>query len=173
MPMFEPRSNASALIRTAVLMLAGAVMLLPVVASATAPSRPASMGIISTPLPAIRAAENEQQLRILMNVDRVAADRRGLRMHKKLIRLARKHSARMASAGSIYHNPNLGRNLRRLSWSIAGENVGVGGSIESLHDAFMDSPAHRENVMRPRFRRVGVGVLSRDGRLWVTVVFLG
>lgn len=173
--MAEPRSNVSATGRGAAVVLAVVVALLPLVATATAaPSPPASVAVVSPgPLPALRAAQTERLLRSLINSERVSANRRGLRMQKKLIRVARRHSGRMASAGSIYHNPNLAGNLRRLSWSIAGENVGVGNSIETLHAAFMDSPAHRDNVLRPQFRRVGVGVRSSGGRLWVTVVFVG
>jgi uncharacterized protein YkwD len=121
---------------------------------------------------AIRPSDPEALLRVLINEERNGSVRQ-LRMYGKLIKIARRHSARMASSGGIYHNPNLAQNANRLRWSILGENVGVGNSVESLHEAFMDSPPHRENVMRSRFRRVGVGILERDGRLWVTVVFLG
>src|SRR3546814_14143544 len=36
----------------------------------------------------------------------------------------------------------------------------------------MNSPAHRDNVMSPRFNRVGVGVVHANGKLWVAVRFL-
>jgi uncharacterized protein YkwD len=37
----------------------------------------------------------------------------------------------------------------------------------------MDSPVHRRNILDERFRKVGVGVVSRDGRDWVTLFFYG
>ena len=43
--------------------------------------------------------------------------------------------------------------------------------MASLHQAFMDSPAHRENIMLNSFRYVGVGVIKSGDRLWVTVTF--
>ncbi len=37
----------------------------------------------------------------------------------------------------------------------------------------MDSPGHRANVLHGGFQHVGIGVLNRDGRMWVTVLFEG
>ena len=94
-------------------------------------------------------------------------------MQEPLVLVARQQSADMADSGSIFHNPDLANDLGTISWSIAGENVGVGGSVETLHEAFMNSPAHRKNIMRKSFKRVGVGVVTADDRIWVTVVFAG
>jgi uncharacterized protein YkwD len=35
----------------------------------------------------------------------------------------------------------------------------------------MQSSAHRANILNPRMRVLGVGVVSSDGRLWVTELF--
>ena len=46
--------------------------------------------------------------------------------------------------------------------------------MEALHDAFMDSPPHRRNELNRVYRYVGVGMaVGADGRIWVTVLFLG
>ena len=37
----------------------------------------------------------------------------------------------------------------------------------------MDSPVHRRNILDARFRKVGVGVVLRDGTAWVTLFFYG
>jgi uncharacterized protein YkwD len=38
----------------------------------------------------------------------------------------------------------------------------------------MDSPAHRRNELNRVYRSVGVGMArGTDGRIWVTVLFLG
>ena len=60
-----------------------------------------------------------------------------------------------------------------MSWRIAGENVGVGGTMWRLYEAFMDSAPHRANILGQGFRRVGVGVYAHDGFLWVTMIFVG
>ncbi|MGH2703523.1 MAG: CAP domain-containing protein [Actinomycetota bacterium] len=44
----------------------------------------------------------------------------------------------------------------RGNWQALGENVGVGGDVEALHRAFMDSPGHRTNFLGD-YERVGIG----------------
>jgi uncharacterized protein YkwD len=91
----------------------------------------------------------------------------------RLRQLADDHSRRMANAGQIFHTTSLGSKLTFVSWSVAGENVGAGGSMRGLFDAFMKSQVHRDNILRRGFRRVGVGVYAHDGFLWVTMIFVG
>lgn len=77
---------------------------------------------------------------------------------------------RMAARGGIYHNPNLGSDVS--GWQLVGENVGVGGDPQSLHDAFMRSPGHRANIMSAELTQIGVGaVIGDDGRMYVAQVF--
>jgi uncharacterized protein YkwD len=91
----------------------------------------------------------------------------------RLRRLANEHSRQMANAGRIFHTGSLSSRLSFVSWSVAGENVGAGGSMRALFDAFMKSDAHRDNILRRGFRRVGIGVHAQDGFLWVTLIFVG
>ncbi|MDQ3107109.1 MAG: CAP domain-containing protein, partial [Actinomycetota bacterium] len=79
----------------------------------------------------------------------------GLAPAADLIAIAERHAAAMAARGSIYHNPDLGRQVQ--DWEVVGENVGVGPDVASLHQAFLDSPAHRANVLDARYRQVGIG----------------
>ena len=60
-----------------------------------------------------------------------------------------------------------------MRWSIGGENVGVGGSLESLQRAFMASKLHRQNILRKTFDHVAVGIVRQDDALWITVIFYG
>jgi hypothetical protein len=87
----------------------------------------------------------------------------------QLSKVASRHSSRMADRSLLYHSTDLRHVVTR--WSTLGENVGTGPSVKSLHRAFMASPAHRDNILYPTFRHVGVGSARRGGRLWVTVVF--
>ena len=81
----------------------------------------------------------------------------------------------MSSRNQLQHNPNLQAEVERYvttAWQRIGENVGVGYSVSSLHDAFMNSSGHRANILGD-FNRVGVGVVHEaSGRIWVTVVFI-
>ena len=87
--------------------------------------------------------------------------------------LADDHSRDMAVAGRIFHTTALSSKLRIVSWSVAGENVGAGGELRALFDAFMRSDAHRANILEPRFRRVGIGIYRSDGFIWITLIFVG
>ncbi len=79
----------------------------------------------------------------------------------------------MAAKNRLYHNPYLAKWLSGFDWNILGENVGYGGSITSLHSAFMASPGHRANNLSKAYKRVGVGVVVKNGRIWITVIFKG
>jgi hypothetical protein len=79
--------------------------------------------------------------------------------------VARRHARAMADAGSIYHNPNLAADADAAipGWRAVGENVGVGPSTESVQQAFLDSPKHRDNIEGPRYTVVGLGAVSEPG----------
>ena len=92
-----------------------------------------------------------------------------LTVAEDLVAVARAHSQRMAGAGTIFHNSDLGGHV--AGWQVVGENVGRGGSAGSLHEAFMNSPAHRQNVLDARFTQVGIGTVIVNGTIFVTQVF--
>ena len=107
----------------------------------------------------------------LINRDRSAEGLSTLATYWDLEDDALAHTERMIDAGHIYHNPNLA-DVAGPVWSRLGENVGVGGTVETLHQAFMNSPGHRANVLGD-YTHVGIGV-QRDAasKMWVTVVFM-
>jgi uncharacterized protein YkwD len=115
----------------------------------------------------------ERYMASLINRSRHAAGRASLSVNDHLSSYARKHSATMAAKNKLYHNPDLASWLRNWNWRILGENVGYGPSIPTLHTAFMRSTSHRRNILDRRFRNVGVGVVVKNGRTWVTVIFRG
>ncbi|MBW3587821.1 MAG: CAP domain-containing protein [Actinobacteria bacterium] len=95
-----------------------------------------------------------------------------LTVRSDLVAIARRHSQRMASSGTIFHNGNLA-NEAPSDWQSLGENVGMGPSCSDIHTAFMNSPSHRKNILDPKFNFVGVGVVTAsDGTLYVTEVFM-
>ena len=95
-----------------------------------------------------------------------------MRVDSELTGIARRWSAKMASENRLSHNPNLGAEVRQ-DWEKLGENVGTGDNPSQIHDAFMNSPAHRANILDGEFTHVGIGVeRGADGRVWVTEVFM-
>ena len=85
--------------------------------------------------------------------------------------MARAWSAQMAAAGGISHNPSLATQAPS-DWVKLGENVGVGPTVVSLHDAFVASPDHYRNMIDPAFQKVGVGVVQAGEVMYVTVDFM-
>lgn len=114
-------------------------------------------------------AASEEQMACLTNAARSAEGRRELRVAPDLTEIARHHSARMAAAARLYHNPDLAGDVRE--WLVVAENVGVGPSVASVHTALLASPGHRANILDTRVAEVGIGIVRRDGRYWVTQVF--
>jgi hypothetical protein len=74
---------------------------------------------------------------------------------------------------ALCHRPNLAEAVGSVepSWRSAGENVGTGGEVVSLHEAFVASPGHFANIVGT-YNRVGVGVVIENGTIWVTFNFL-
>jgi uncharacterized protein YkwD len=96
-------------------------------------------------------------------------------LNARLSDLARKHSLAMASAGSLFHTTDpASYYLKGITWRVWGENVGVSGAgVYQMESAFMASPPHRANILRPSFAHSAVGAVWVRGQLWVTVFFYG
>ena len=63
--------------------------------------------------------------------------------------------------------------MRGTHWQKLGENVGMGGTVETLHLAFVNSPHHYDNLVDPAFTSIGVGVVrSSGGILFVAEEFM-
>jgi uncharacterized protein YkwD len=57
-------------------------------------------------------------------------------------------------------------------WLRLAENVGYGSSIEEVQQRFMQSSAHRQNVLDRGFTHLGVGVARGSGQTFVVLVFV-
>lgn len=91
-----------------------------------------------------------------------------LRVRDGLTDYARSHSAAMSSRRTLFHT---GSFSVICCWSAIAENVGVGYTVRGVHRAFMGSATHRANILDPTKRHVGVGVVRRGDRIWVTQIF--
>lgn len=90
-----------------------------------------------------------------------------LERHEGLDAVARAWSLHLADGGrQLAHNPDFSQQMPS-GWTAAGENVGwidEGGRLDPeqvadrVHDGWMDSPGHRENLLRPDYTHLGVGV---------------
>lgn len=120
-------------------------------------------------------ASTEQSFVNLLNTYRTAHGRRALTVSSGARSVARGWSATMAGQDRLFHNPNMVSQLAGVArnYRIVGENVGYGWNVQSLHDAFVNSPPHRENMLESRFNYVGIGVSQAGSKIWVAVEFIG
>lgn len=128
----------------------------------------------------------EGQLFDLLNATRVANGLKPVVRIPAFDNFAREWSTYMAGGGCVErdgaqlcHRENLAMIASAVSprgWTRAGENVGTvpdGGSIEALHQAFLNSASHRANMLSPYFNAVGIGVhFDPNGRLFVTFEYI-
>lgn len=103
------------------------------------------------------------------NQARRAAGVGALTIDPELSRVAEMHSYWMDRKNELFHSNRL--DWKITNWNRIGENVGIGKSVSSLQAAFMNSPAHRRNLLDPSFTYVGISVRPDGDRLWMTVVF--
>jgi uncharacterized membrane protein required for colicin V production len=96
-----------------------------------------------------------------------------------LAMVAQGHAAEMYVEGYFSHrSPVTGTVGNRLeaagiSYRVAGENLALAATPTEVHAGLMDSPGHRENILRSEFRRVGVAVVAGPLGLMTVQVFTG
>jgi hypothetical protein len=119
----------------------------------------------------------EQQLVQLVNAERAKQGLGALEVDQRLTEIARKHSELMSERGMLSHQfPNEPDMRARVAttgmrFNFSGENVAYDSDIESAHVGLMHSPKHKENILRPQFNAIGIGVVRKGTVLYVTEDF--
>lgn len=107
----------------------------------------------------------------LLNQSRQQAGKSLLVRDPRLDAVAQKWSNKLSYSGVLGHNPSYSTQIP-AGWNRAGENVGYDYSDANLHTAWMNSPGHRENILRAEYTSVGIGwTKDAQGRIWGTQVF--
>jgi len=122
-------------------------------------------------LPAAATADEEAQFVAALNQVRAGVGLPALTVNSELVGLARQHAQVMADAGSIFHANPISAGYTG-PWAKLGENVGVGGGVQVLVDAFVASPGHYANIVDPAFTQIGVGVVWSGNAMYTTHRFL-
>ena len=119
--------------------------------------------------PASRAAstrsEVEQSVIAAVNVVRAEHDLRPLRLDPALVLAARAHTTVLLRTNVFEHGSFAERMTRFGGQGPAfGENLAWGtgsrASARSFVTAWMNSPSHRTNLLRPGWTRIGIGAIS-------------
>jgi uncharacterized protein YkwD len=88
-------------------------------------------------------------------------------------RAAVRQAKAMAQQERIFHQ-DLGPLMRQCKLSTAGENVAYGYRTGKsvVNDGWMNSEGHRDNILNPSFRLMGIGARKgHDGHWYVAQVF--
>jgi|RhiMetdeSRZDD1v2_1073273.scaffolds.fasta_scaffold710055_2 uncharacterized protein YkwD len=172
--------------RPVVAVVAAAVLLLVAAPSASAASGCASANASADQVPKrtlVRATL------CVLNAERARHDLRPLRLNRRLGRAARRHSRAMARKRFFSHtSPNGATFVDRIrrtgylsgahTWHI-GENIAYGSgdlsAPRAIGTAWMNSPSHRENILNPSYKSIGIGIAlgtpSGDGGATYTTDF--
>jgi len=119
----------------------------------------------------------ERQMLDLVNEERTAAGLRALIWDDRLLPVARQHSQEMFQLKYFAHqSPVSGTPFERIksagiAYSRAGENLAYAQSVSVAHRGLMQSPGHRENILRSEFTHIAIGVISAGayGRMFTQV----
>jgi uncharacterized protein YkwD len=118
-----------------------------------------------------------QQLFLLGNQARIAQGAKPLTWDPTLATAAQLHCARMAAEGPLSHQyngePDLSQRAGQAGahFSLVEENIAEGYQPASIHQAWMNSQGHRENLLNPGVDRVGIAVIARGNILYAVADF--
>lgn len=138
------------------------------------------LGVVEAPLAAAGQGYRADLFRML-NRARERNDLPPLTLDLSLSREAKKHTRHMIRRDRVNHPPDLQRILAPYPWNDLGAAaVGCAATLKGLHRTWMHSDHHREILLHPKLRSVGIGVMRNDeknscGRrsFWGTELFYG
>ena len=123
--------------------------------------------------------EAETLILQMVNKERTSRGLTALKQHNGMRRVARGHSADMYRNGYFCHtNLRLQDPFDRMAagdvrYGVAGENLALAPTTEMVHRGLMNSPLHKENILRSDFTDLGIGVYKGPYGLMVTQNFCG
>ena len=129
----------------------------------------AAFALALTPALAASAHDESEEIR-LTNQARYENGQAGLIENSSLDSVALAWAQQLAANNVLSHNPNYSSQIPS-GWTVAGENVARGyPSAQGVHDAWMASPGHRENILGD-YTDIGVALFDGAGTTWAVQVF--
>jgi uncharacterized YkwD family protein len=108
----------------------------------------------------------EKEMSELLNSERKKRGLEPLKVDLRLVKVARAKSQDMIENNYFDHeSPRYGLPFAMMKeiniyYTLAGENIAGASTVERAHRALMNSQGHRENILRPRFTHVGIGIVE-------------
>lgn len=123
---------------------------------------------------------DEKKMVDLINLERTREGLSALTPDLELSRVARIKSAEMIEKDYFSHtSPTYGSPFDMMkkfgiTYRTAGENIACNQNVENAHEALMNSPGHRKNILSPDFTHVGIGIVDGGmcGQMY-TQMFVG
>jgi hypothetical protein len=137
-----------------------------------------STSATATAFATVSATPAERQIFDQLNQERQKAGLPALEWNELVADAARRHASMLSQNLELGHQypgePSLPERLGAtgVRFTRAAENVARTEHIEDVHLALMGSPGHRANILNPKYNAVGIGVVERDGKVYVTQDFI-
>ena len=127
-------------------------------------------GIVSAP-PAAALSRKEKQLAGMINRERHQRGINRMAKNARLSRFAQQNSNQMAARNQLGHFTNLSQVAQEVGCRGVQENVGDAQSVRAIFQEWMDSSAHRSQMLNPSNDKMGIGIKPDGGTLWATGIF--
>ncbi len=134
--------------------------------------------VLTIPQTESRVLDYEAEVVRLVNEERAKQGLSALTLNWELSRVARYKSQDMKDKGYFSHtSPTYGSPFQMMrdfgiSFRTAGENIARGyATPEAVVKGWMNSPSHRENILKASYKQIGVGYVPQ-GNYW-TQHFIG
>jgi uncharacterized protein YkwD len=145
----------------------------------------AAMSLMQAPSPdapdssTLKISAKEQRILDLTNAARAKEGLTPLKPNATLFEVARAHSANMAKQHKMEHvldgqTPADRVKTAGYRYRWMGENIAYGKytPIDKIFDEWMNSKHHRENILKPEYREIGIGIArGSDDFIYYSQVF--
>jgi uncharacterized protein YkwD len=134
--------------------------------------------------PRVELTDAEKAIVEMTNRERAKKGLPPLKPNPILTKVARGHSTNMGKQNKADHILSDGKSPGDRTkeggyrFEVCGENVGWGDWTEKkrwtnqkMMDEWMNSQAHRENILHKEFTEIGVGIIETDGKRFFTQLF--
>jgi uncharacterized protein YkwD/uncharacterized membrane protein required for colicin V production len=120
---------------------------------------------------------SESGMLALVNEERKKHGLGELSWNPSVVPVARAHARDMWERNYFSHYSPEGEDVGdRLSkagvrYFVAGENLALAPTLQTAHTGLMNSEGHRENILNPSFKKIGIGVIDNGyyGKMFVQV----
>lgn len=120
---------------------------------------------------------SEREMLDLINKERETAGLNKLSLDTEIISVARVHATDMWERKYFGHVSPEGKDAgdrlteAEINYDYAGENLALAPTVSTAHVGLMNSEGHKENILEPKFNKVGVGVIDNGvyGKMFVQV----